>query len=209
MAIPANPTQQEIDAVNTILNSIGQASVSALEATNPDVTIAYDTLIIVSREVQAEGWTINTEEHVKITPDVNDEIVISAITGDVLQIDLSRDVVANMGKDAIIKSGKLYDRVEKSYEWTADEVYCDIVYLYSFSDLPVQYRDYITARAAAIVSSRIVGDSNQYQVLKLKETECRALVIEYDCNQGDYSFTGRPYGNDYYRSFKPYHALSR
>ena len=56
--IPASPTQTEIDAVNFILGAIGQAPVTTLEATNPDVAIAYQTLQEVSREVQAEGWSL-------------------------------------------------------------------------------------------------------------------------------------------------------
>ena len=63
--IPASPTQTEIDAVNFILGAIGQAPVTTLEATNPDVAIAYDSNN-TSKEVQSEGWTYNTEYHCKL-----------------------------------------------------------------------------------------------------------------------------------------------
>ena len=63
--IPQNPTTEQLDSVNEMLAAVGQAPVNQLEATNPDVALAFDTLTRVSREVQAEGWTFNKEYHVK------------------------------------------------------------------------------------------------------------------------------------------------
>ena len=63
MAFPTTNATQELPAVNEILASVGQAPVTTLDQTNPDVAIAYDTLLQVSREVQAEGWTFNKEYH--------------------------------------------------------------------------------------------------------------------------------------------------
>ena len=56
-------SKSELNAVNQMLQSIGQAPVTTLEQSNPDVAIAYDTLMQVSRDVQAEGWTFNKEYH--------------------------------------------------------------------------------------------------------------------------------------------------
>ena len=61
MPIPTTNATQELPAVNQILASVGQAPVTTLDQTNPDVAIAYDTLLEVSKEVQAEGWTFNQE----------------------------------------------------------------------------------------------------------------------------------------------------
>ena len=63
MAYPTTNAKEELPAINQILASVGQAPVTTLDQTNPDVAIAYDTLLQVSREVQSEGWTFNTEEH--------------------------------------------------------------------------------------------------------------------------------------------------
>ena len=76
MPYPTTNATQELPAINQILSSCGQAPVTTLDQTNPDVAIAYDTLLQVNREVQAEGWTFNREPHYKLTPDVNDEIAI-------------------------------------------------------------------------------------------------------------------------------------
>ena len=85
----------------------------------------------------------------------------------------------------------------------------DIVWLFDWIDLPRPIQDYITARAATLVSSRIVGDPQQYQVLQQKEMYNRAQAMEYECNQGDYTFFGHQRGKKVYDSYKPYHALYR
>lgn len=173
---------------------------------NPDVAIALNTLREVSREVQSEGWTFNTEFDFPITPDSNNEIKIA---NNVLQMDLNMSHNENIEKDAVSRGGKLYDRIKHTDKWTAATVYVDVVWYMDWGDLPDPIQAYITARAATIVSSRIVGDPNQYQILQQKEAITRAQAQEYECNQGDYSFFGFPAGQNYYQSYKPFHTLSR
>lgn len=204
MAFPTTNSQLELPAVNQILQSCGQAPVTTLDQTNPDVAIAYQTLLEVSREVQAEGWSFNKEYNYKFTPDTNNKI---NIPNNVLQLDLS-DNAANMDYDAIRRQGKLYDKVKHTYDWTKS-VDCDVVWLFDWVDIPVPIQDFITSRAATIVSSRIVGDANQYQILQQKEAYCRAMAMEYECNQGDYTFFGHPGTTNTYSSYQPYKALFR
>jgi hypothetical protein len=83
------------------------------------------------------------------------------------------------------------------------------VWYFDWVDLPIPIKDYIVAKAAAIVSSRIVGDPNQFQVIQQREAYTRAMALEYECNQGDYTFFGHPRGGNFYNSYQPYHALTR
>ena len=204
MPYPTTNAAEELPAVNQILASVGQAPVTTLDQTNPDVAIAYNTLLQVSREVQAEGWSFNTEENIKETPDANGNILYPA---NVLQMDLTYNS-NNYNKDVIKKNGKLYDKIEHTDVWT-DDVYVDKLFWYDWVDLPTVMQDYIVSKAASIVSSRIVGDSTQYQMLQQREASCRSAVMEYECNQGDYTFFGHPRGQNYYNSYQPYHALYR
>ena len=174
--------------------------------TNPDVAIALNTLREVSREVQSEGWSFNTEYDYKITPDSNNEI---RVADNVLQMDLNQGYPENIEKDAILRGGKLYDKKKHSYTWTAESVYVDILWYFEWENIPAPIQAHIVARAAAIVSSRIIGDTNQYQVLQQKELATRAQANEYECNQGDYSFFGSPDGGNFYRPYKPFHTLQR
>lgn len=204
MAFPTTNATQELPAVNQILQSCGQAPVTTLDQTNPDVAIAYQTLLEVSREVQAEGWSFNKEYHYDMTPDTNNEILIP---NNVLQIDLTKNA-ANMDKDVIRRNGKLYDKANHTYKFT-DKVECDITWLFDWVDVPTPIADFITARAASVVSSRIVGDNNQYAILQQKEAFTRAMALEYECNQGDYTYFGHSGNTDKYTSYKPYTALYR
>ena len=208
MAFPTTNAAQELPAVNEILASVGQAPVTTLDQTNPDVAIAYDTLLNVSREVQSEGWSFNTEEYVKFTPDSNDEIVIA---NNILQIDLHDEV--DNEYEAVRRNGKLYEKFNHTFEWPSTKwsngVRCNVVYFYDWVDLPRPIQDYIVARTASIVSSRIVGDGQQYQFLQQKEQYNRAMALEYECNQGDYTIFGHGRGKKPYDSYKPYKALYR
>ena len=174
--------------------------------TNPDVAIALNTLREVSREVQAEGWSFNKEYDYPITPDSNNEVSIS---NDILQMDLNQTYTQNMNRDSINRGGKLYDRTNHSYKWTDETLYVDITWEMSWGSIPEPIQAFITARAASIVSSRIVGDPNQYQMLQQKEAFARSMALEYECNQGDYTFFGSPKGENYYQSYQPYHTLYR
>ena len=206
MPFPTTNATQELPAINQILSSCGQAPVTTLDQTNPDVAIAYDTLLQVSREVQAEGWTFNKEYHYEMTPDTNDQILIPS---NILQIKLTENS-ANMDKDGVRRSGKLYDRHNHTYDWTDDTVECDIVWEFDWVDLPQPIQDFIVARAATFVSQRIVGDNTQYQMLQQQEAYMRALALEYETQQGQFTFFGHPQGHtNYYQSYQPFHALSR
>ena len=206
MPFPTTNATQELPAINQILSSCGQAPVTTLDQTNPDVAVAYDTLLQVSREVQAEGWTFNKEYHYEFTPDTDDQILIPS---NILQIKLTENS-ANMDKDGVRRSGKLYDRHNHTYDWTDETVECDIVWEFDWVDLPQPIQDFIVARAATFVSQRIVGDQTQYQMLQQQEAYMRALALEYETQQGQFTFFGHPQGHtNYYQSYQPFHALSR
>ena len=206
MPFPTTNATQELPAINQILSSCGQAPVTTLDTTNPDVAIAYDTLLQVSREVQAEGWTFNKEYHIEFTPDTDDFIQIA---NNVLQIKLT-DNAANREYDGIRRSGKLYDRQHHTFKWTNSTVECDVVWEFDWVDLPQPVQDFITARAATLVSQRIVGDTEQYQMLQQQEAFARAMALEYETQQGQFTFFGHPQGQqNYYQSYQPFQALKR
>jgi len=203
MALPSSTT--ELDAVNDILNSIGQTAVTSIDQTNPDVSLAYRTLLSVSREVQSEGWSFNREYDVQFSVDnVTKKIPVD---NTIIYIDATKEYYQY---DVIVKFGYLWDRVEQTDIFTVDYIKCDITRMYEFDVLPIYVKEYIIARAAAIASTRMVGDPNQYRFLKEREAEARARLLENDCKVGDYSFFGYENGmQNYYTSYQPFRALIR
>jgi hypothetical protein len=177
--------------------------------TNPDVAIAYNTLTEVTREVQSEGWVYNTERnYAGLQPDASTKKI--TIPNNVIQADLSQDYVNNLGRNVVNRGGVLYDTITHTDVWNTDEtLYLDILWEFAYENIPQPIQAYIVARAAAIVSSRVIGDPNQYQMLQQKEAYARAMALEYDCNQGDHSFFGAPQNGNYYKAYSPFNTLIR
>ena len=206
MPFPTTNAAQELPAINQILTSCGQAPVTTLDQTNPEVAIAYATLLQVSREVQSEGWTFNKEYHYEFNTDVNNEILIP---NNIIQIKLSENA-QNKPYNAVRRNGKLYDRQNHRYTWEYSPIECDVIWEFDFIDLPEPVQNYIKTRSATIVSSRIVGDDDQYKRLQQQEVQQRALAMEYETSQGQFTMFGHPQDSqNFYQSYQPFHALQR
>jgi hypothetical protein len=198
-------TPSQLDAVNEILGSVGQAPVTVLDQTNPEVAFAYTTLMEISREVQAEGWVFNREFEYPLTPDSSGYINIPA---NVLQMDLSESLV-NEPYDPVIRDGRLYDKLNHTFTWEQGTYKFDILWYFPFDDLPQPFKAYVTAKASTRAAVRLIGDTALVQTLGAFEAQRRVSCIEYECNQGDYSMFGFKKGNDFYNSYQPFKVLAR
>ena len=125
MPFPTTNATQELPAINQILTSCGQAPVTTLDQTNPEVAIAYATLLQVSREVQSEGWTFNREYHVEFPTDNNNEIPIA---NNIIQIKLTENA-QNSPYHAVRRSGKLYDRQNHRYTWEYSPIELSLIHI--------------------------------------------------------------------------------
>lgn len=206
MALPTTFSDNELEAVNQILGAVGQAPVTTIDETNPEVSLAYTTLIKVSKEVQAEGWVFNTEYKYPLKPDASGYINIPS---NMFSVDLSR-TYGNTNFNTVIRNHRLYDKLNHTFIWDTRFTYeGDVVWYFPFEDLPQPVAAYVTARAAVLSSTQLVGDESVFQQLQNRESQTRAVMIEDDCNQGDFSIFGFPRGSSYYVSYQPYQALAR
>lgn len=194
-------TETELSAVNTILGTIGQSPVTELDFHNPEIYYAYNLLQETCTDVQMEGWVFNTEANYRLLPDSEGEV---KIPDNILRMDFTGDPI-HRDKDVIRREGKLYDKLSHSYKFDR-EVYLDIVWKFQFEDLPVCFRRYIAYRAARRAAANLIGNPDAYKMVTETEGMARAACVEYECNQGDYSFFGFENG---YRSYQPYNALAR
>ena len=205
MPFPTYAVSTELDAVNQILSSVGQAPVTTLDLQNPEVSIVLNTLREVNRQVQAEGWIFNTEREYELTPDeITKEILYPS---NMLQID------ANVRQhksdyDLVRRNGKVYDRLNHTFEFD-DPIQVHVTWSFDFSDVPPAIQTYITARAARMCATKMIGNGDLYQLLAEQEGQTRAVALEYECNQGDYSIFGFQDGQNYYNSYQPFKALMR
>ncbi len=214
MPTPSYAKSTELDAVNAILMSVGESPVNTLTTQSPEVAIAQSTLRQVVREVQSEGWVFNTEYEVEFTPDTNDQVVVSDA---VLQIDTNRykhydnyDVIIRAETVGSTTTRKLYDRYTHSNEFPDEStIYADVVWMYSFEDMPQPFKDYCTAKATRIANTRMVNDPQMAQVFQQDETVSRALAIEYDTRQADYNVFTNARLRQPYTGYKPYSVIGR
>lgn len=194
-------TDTELSAVNTILGTIGQSPVTTLEFDNPEISYAYNLLQQANRDIQAEGWVFNREDNYELLPDSDEEI---KLPDNILQMDLSCDPYYRP-QDVVARDNKLYDKKNHTYKFK-QKVSCNITWVFPFPDLPSCFKRYITYRAARSAAAQLIGNQEAYKYAADAEGMARAACVEYECNQGDYSFFGFEGG---YRSYQPYNALIR
>jgi len=201
----------ELDAVNSILMSVGETPVNTLTVQSPEVAIAQKTLRQVCREIQAEGWSYNTENQYPIDLDANNQCIIP---NNVLQLDLN---IFEHGKDYdIVRRSdngvmKVYDKKNHTFTFeNCSKLYFDIVWMLDFEDLPQAFKDYITTRASRIASNRMVNSQPSAKLLETDEAAARALAVEYEMKQSDHNiFNDFQYQQDANTVYRPFKVLRR
>lgn len=144
----------ELEAVNELLISIGQAPVSTLAVTGiRDVNIARQELTKVLRRVLSEGWNFNTDESYPLSPDVDGVVLIPA---GAIKVDATDKYVNYVQRRHPTKGLALYNKDDRTFTFEA-AVDCDIVWAYDFEDLPETARCYVATAAGRKFQSRIVG----------------------------------------------------
>jgi hypothetical protein len=191
----------KLQAVNIILSNIGQAPVTTLDSVNPMVATAESILDEVTTAVQGEGWTFNSERSYPLIPD---SFGFIGVPDNVL----SYDGHPNSNKDLVTRNGRLYDKVAHSDIFT-DPIDLDVVWFFDFEDLPQSVRNYITVRAANIFAGRVVGSSEAVRFGQQEEALARAELLEYETQQGDYSFFQTEDGTTPIRTYTPIQVISR
>lgn len=150
--MPSLTVMTELEAVNEMLLSIGQAPVNSLNVTGiRDVSIAKFRLDTALRKVLTRGWAFNTDTAYNLSPDIDGIILIPS---DALKVDSDgADVTVRTHPD---KGRALYNRATRSFEFS-DPVACTIVWAMGFEDIPQSARDYIAINAARRFQSKSIG----------------------------------------------------
>lgn len=176
----------ELDAVNEMLQSIGQAPVNTLAVTNiKDVSFAQLTLNNTLREVLTPGWSFNTDVEYVLTPDGNGNILVPT---NALDIDITSDTSRNL----VWRTGKLYDVEEQTFVFTDTDLEFRIVRFMPFDEIPQAARQYIAMKAGRRFQARIVGSQILYQFTKEDEVDARAEFLRSENRQKDLNWFRAP-----------------
>lgn len=179
----------KLEAVNQMLDAIGEAPVSSLSVGYSDAKKAERILDRVSKEVQAVGWNVNTDEESILTADVSGNIVLA---DSVLRV---KPVSYSMGWRLIPRrlNGKrcLWDEDNKTFVFTA-KVYADVTYLFDFEDLTPELQTYITLKAArefqdsditsVVIDKKLAArEAEAWAKLEDAEADTQPINILTDC----------------------------
>lgn len=178
--MPLAPTT-ELEAVNTILSTIGETPINSLETSGSvDVAIAVQLLNEVSRRVQTTGWHFNSEREYEIGLTVEGKIVVP---GNALAADTS---ASSSTTDVTRRGNYFYDRVKHTFIFP-NSLKFDIVWFLPFEDIPQAARDYITIRAARIFQDRQVGSQLLHAFTKDDEDAALSVLKSDEGEEGDYN----------------------
>ena len=208
-------TDTELSEVNTILGAIGQSPVTTLGTytvnsnnistyDNPEIAFVHNLLKESNIDIQNEGWSFNTENHCHKTADSNGYLTFAS---NALRMDFSD--TEDKFYDVVKRNNRLYDKVNHTDVFTAGQEYrVDIVWLFSYEDLPAIFKRLITYRAAGRAATQLVTNPQLVQLIQVQEQSARAACMEYECNQGDHNYLGYPHESSF-NTYKPYIGLAR
>lgn len=153
----------ELEAINRMLSSIGQAPVNTLDVSGiGDVDKAKRQLKDATRDISTIGWSWNTDEDYPLQPDADGIIVMPLGALDADPMDKTVDAVI---REHPTKGPALYNKAERSFVWD-EAVPVRIIWGIPFDELPQAARSYVATAAARrfqaqVVSSRVLDAFNQ------------------------------------------------
>lgn len=170
----------KLEAVNTMLSTIGENPVNSLTSGLVDAELAETILGSVSKSVQSEGWNFNTDNKFTFSPDTNNNIVLPA---NILRADATTEVNA---KDLVQRGLKMYDRTTHSFT-IKTPVNLDIIIELDFEDLPEVARRYISLKASRLFQDRVVGSESLHKFNLMDEATAYAQLKDLEADSGDTS----------------------
>ena len=172
----------ELEAVNTILSTIGEAPLSTITGSLPvDGTTAKNILNEISREVQSAGWHFNTQYKVDLTRDNSNKVPIGT---DVVRVQLN-DKYDKSSYDVVQRGNFLYNLAKNSDTFDQDFTENTLIYLLNFVDIPEQARRYITIRSARVFHDRTLGANTLHKFSSEDEARSLAVLRQAEMQTGD------------------------
>ena len=172
----------ELEAVNTILSTIGEAPLSTLTGSLPvDGTTAKNILNEISREVQSAGWHFNTQYKVDLTRDTDNKVPIGT---DVVRVELNNKYDKS-SYDVVQRGSYLFNLAKNSNIFDQDFTENTLIYLLAFDDIPEQARRYITIRSARVFHDRTLGANTLHKFSSEDEARSLAVFKQAEMQTGD------------------------
>ena len=194
-----------LEAVNLVLRMMGEAPVEGLEGEFGLAQQAADSLLTVSRKVQMEGWSFNTDyQRTLLRDNSNNHIRVPA---NALRIEVNPFDYPSL--DIVQRGEKLYDRKGGTYVF-AQDIKADVTYGLDWEELPEHARRFIAVVAGRELQQSVVGSRDLDQINYGMEVEARSAFLELETTTSSHSMLqGNPNISGPYLSYIPSQALRR
>ena len=180
----------ELEAVNTILSTIGEAPLNSLTGSLPvDGTVAKNVLSEVAREVQSQGWHFNTHYKATLTRNTDNKIPVAS---NAVRVELDPNYVAKSEYDIVQRDSFLYNLAKNTEIFDRDFNDVTIVYLLPFDEIPEQAKRYITIRSARIFHDRTLGANTIHKFSQEDEQQALSILKQAESSTGDYTIFDTP-----------------
>mgnify|MGYP003119746062 FL=1 len=195
----------KLQAVNKALQMMGESPLNSLQGLLGLGNLAEETLDSVSRKVQAEGWSFNTDYQITLTRDsTTNEISVGT--------NVSRIVVdpyEYSDVDVVQRGSRLYDRKNNTYVFTIN-LKADMTIILEWDELPEHARVYIMTKAGKELQENMIGSKDLTEINMVLEQEARTQFLEEETTLSEHNML-RGDANKAYpiTGFRPINVIQR
>ena len=195
----------KLEAVNKALQMMGEAPINSLQGLFGLGNLAETTINSVSRKLQTEGWSFNTDYEVDLMRDsTTNEISVGTSTTRVYV-----DPYDYPDVDVVQRGSRLYDRKNNTYEFKQD-LKADITIILDWEDLPEHARVYIMTKTGRELQESMIGSKDLTEINLLVEQEVRSQFLEEETMLSDHNILrGHNRRVNPMRTYRPSDVLSR
>jgi hypothetical protein len=184
---------------------LGEAPVNSLDGQFGLAQQAQDAINDVSRKIQTEGWSFNTDYERLLTRDATTSEISVGTNVSRAKVDL----FSYPDIDVVQRGSRLYDRRAGSYQFTED-LYADVTYILEWDEIPEYAHQYFMIKAGRQLQEAILGSADLSRINAAAEAEAHALFLEEETGRSEHSLLrGNANHTDVFMTFKPAWALRR
>lgn len=162
-----------LDAVNVLLQAIGEAPVNSIEISESvDVAAAVQTLDEISFAVQTKGWHWNREYGLTLSPNGSNNLVLPDNT---LRVVKAYDEAPQLPRRVAQRGNRIYDQENHTFTFN-ENLLVDLILFLAFEDVPAYASRYITIRAAMQFQGRLQTNSSVTRITEDEVAQAVAIV---------------------------------
>ena len=195
----------KLEAVNKALQMMGEAPLNSLQGLFGLGNLAETTIDSVSRKLQTEGWSFNTDYEVTLMRDSTTNQI--SVGTNVSRVHV--DPYDYPDVDVVQRGSRLYDRKSNTYEFKQD-LAADVTVILDWEDLPEHARVYIMTKTGRELQESMIGSKDLTEINLLVEQEVRSQFLEEETMLSDHNILrGHNRRVNPMRTYRPSDVLSR